>query len=107
AGRQWQAGQIRVFQYPGVCHSQCQRCSQGSDSSEACRTKRLSVSTVMKLAYMYATPDVEPAQVTAIQGPIAATLETISRTGYTGVELLVCNPAQIDRRALASAIGTT
>jgi len=61
----------------------------------------------MKLAYMYATPDVEPAQVTAIQGPIAATLETISRTGYTGVELLVCNPAQIDRRALASAIGTT
>ncbi len=58
----------------------------------------------MKLAYMYATPDVSPAQVTAIQGEIGPTLARIRRTGYTGVELLVRDPARIDSAALESAV---
>ncbi|EKF20439.1 sugar phosphate isomerase/epimerase family protein [Nitratireductor pacificus] len=58
----------------------------------------------MKLAYMYATPDVAPARVTAIQGPIGAAMSSIAWAGYAGVELLVCNPGLIDRRALADAI---
>src|SRR5579863_6251094 len=57
----------------------------------------------MKLAYMYATPDVLPAQVTAIQGKIAPTLARIRRTGYSGVELLVRDPRRIDTAALESA----
>ena len=57
----------------------------------------------MKLAYMYATPDVSPAQVTAIQGEIAPTLARIRRTGYSGVELLVRDPRRIDTAALKSA----
>ena len=58
----------------------------------------------MKLAYMYATPDVAPAKVAAIQGPVEATMHSIAAAGYGGVELLVCDPGRIDRRALAAAI---
>lgn len=57
----------------------------------------------MKLAYMYATPDVSPAQVTAIQGEIAPTFAQIRRTGYSGVELLVRDPRLIDAAAVESA----
>ncbi|MFC5584661.1 sugar phosphate isomerase/epimerase family protein [Nitratireductor kimnyeongensis] len=59
---------------------------------------------MMKLAYMYATPDVAPARVTAVQDPIETAMKNIAETGYSGVELLVCDPARIDRRALAAAI---
>lgn len=61
----------------------------------------------MKLAYMYATPDVTHMQVTAIQGDPFETLEYLRHTGYTGVEFLVANPAALDavmlRRAVAEA----
>lgn len=58
----------------------------------------------MKLAYMYATPDVSPAQVTAIQGEIGPTLALIRKTGYSGVELLVRDPRSIDAAALESSV---
>ena len=58
----------------------------------------------MKLAYMYATPDVSPARVTAIQGEIGPTLARIRRTGYSGVELLVRDPRRIDAEELESAV---
>jgi sugar phosphate isomerase/epimerase len=58
----------------------------------------------MKLAYMYATPDVALAPVTAIQGEIGPTLARIRRTGYTGVELLVRDPRRIDAAALEAAV---
>lgn len=58
----------------------------------------------MKLAYMYATPDVGHSRVTAIQGDIAATLAQIRKTGYEGVEFLVCNPEQINISALEAAV---
>jgi sugar phosphate isomerase/epimerase len=58
----------------------------------------------MKLAYMYATPDVTHTQVTAIQGEIGPTLARIRSTGYSGVELLVRDPRRIDVAALESAV---
>lgn len=58
----------------------------------------------MKLAYMYATPDVTHPQITAIQGEIAPTLARIRRVGYSGVELLVREPRRIDANALELAI---
>lgn len=58
----------------------------------------------MKLAYMYATPDVTHSNVTAIQGDIAVTLGLIRKTGYTGVELLVRDPSAIDAAALEAAV---
>lgn len=58
----------------------------------------------MKLAYMYATPDVTHVKVTAVRGEIAATLDRIRHAGYSGVELLVADPALIDRRALRRAV---
>lgn len=58
----------------------------------------------MKLAYMYATPEVTHSKVTAIQGEIAPTLARIREVGYQGVELLVCDPARIDARAVEKAI---
>ena len=58
----------------------------------------------MRLAYMYATPDVTHSNVTAIRGEIAATMALIRATGYSGVELLVRDPRQIDWRALQAAI---
>jgi sugar phosphate isomerase/epimerase len=58
----------------------------------------------MKLAYMYATPDVNHSQVTAIQGDIAATLAHIRQVGYQGVEFLVSDPARIDAAALSKAV---
>ena len=58
----------------------------------------------MRLAYMYATPDVTNSNVTAIRGEIAATMALIRATGYSGVELLVRDPRQIDWRALQAAI---
>ncbi|MCC2596758.1 sugar phosphate isomerase/epimerase [Pusillimonas sp. MFBS29] len=57
----------------------------------------------MKLAYMYATPDVRHSKVTAIQGDIKPTLAKIRQVGYEGVELLVCDPARIDANALEDA----
>ena len=61
----------------------------------------------MKLAYMYATPDVAPARVTAIQGPMEDVLLGLAAAGYAGVELLVCDPARIQRTALRDAIGAS
>lgn len=58
----------------------------------------------MKLAYMYATPDVTHTNVTAIQGEIGPTLARIKGTGYSGVELLVRDPRHIDVAALESAV---
>ena len=58
----------------------------------------------MKLAYMYATPDVTHSQVTAIQGEIAPTLARIRSAGYSGVELLVRDPRRIDANALELAV---
>lgn len=58
----------------------------------------------MKLAYMYATPDVTHDKVTAIRGDIAPTLNRIRDVGYSGVELLVADPARINRGALRHAV---
>jgi sugar phosphate isomerase/epimerase len=58
----------------------------------------------MKLAYMYATPDVTHDNVTAIRGEMAPVLNLIRDTGYDGVELLVADPARIDRAALRRAV---
>ena len=52
----------------------------------------------MRLAYMYATPDVTHSNVTAIRGEIAATMALIRATGYSGVELLVRDQAGHVRR---------
>lgn len=61
----------------------------------------------MKLAYMYATPEVAPAHVTAIQGDAAACFARIRELGYEGVELLVRDPRVLDHglieRQLADA----
>ncbi len=61
----------------------------------------------MKLAYMYATPEVAPAHVTAVQGDAAACFARIKELGYEGVELLVRDPRAIDHglieRQLADA----
>ncbi|CAH1651948.1 Hydroxypyruvate isomerase [Hyphomicrobiales bacterium] len=61
----------------------------------------------MKLAYMYATPEVAPAHVTAIQGDASACFARIRELGYDGVELLVRDPRAIDHglieRQLAEA----
>lgn len=58
----------------------------------------------MKLAYMYATPDVGHSKVTAIQGDLEPTLEHIRRTGYTGVEFLVRDPSVLDAAAIEDAV---
>lgn len=58
----------------------------------------------MKLAYMYATPDVTHSNVTAIQGEMAPTMALIRSTGYSGVELLVRDPGGIDAAALETAV---
>ncbi|MBR7654308.1 sugar phosphate isomerase/epimerase [Brucella oryzae] len=61
----------------------------------------------MKLAYMYATPEVAPAHVTAIQGDAPACFARIRELGYDGVELLVRDPRALDHalieRQLADA----
>lgn len=61
----------------------------------------------MKLAYMYATPEVAPARVTAVQGDAAACFARIRELGYDGVELLVRDPRAFDHalieRQLADA----
>lgn len=54
----------------------------------------------MKLAYMYATPEVAPARVTAIQGDAAACFARIRQLGYEGVELLVRDPRAFDHALL-------
>jgi sugar phosphate isomerase/epimerase len=58
----------------------------------------------MKLAYMYATSDVTHSKVTAVQGDASNVLDQIRNVGYSGVELLVADPALIDRRALRRAV---
>ncbi|TYB87887.1 sugar phosphate isomerase/epimerase [Oceaniovalibus sp. ACAM 378] len=58
----------------------------------------------MKIAYMYATPDVIHDKVTAIRGDMAPVLNLIRETGYDGVELLVADPARIDRAELRRAV---
>lgn len=51
----------------------------------------------MKLAYQAATPDVRPAPgVTAYQGDLETSFSRIQQCGYDGVELMVCDPDQID-----------
>lgn len=61
----------------------------------------------MRLAYMYATPEVAPARVTAVQGDPAACFARIRELGYEGVELLVRDPRAFDHalieRQLADA----
>lgn len=57
----------------------------------------------MKLAYMYATPDVGHSQVTAIQGDLEPTLLLVRNTGYTGVEFLVRDPSTLDGAAIQAA----
>lgn len=58
----------------------------------------------MRLAYMYATPDVTHDKVTAIRGEMAPVLNRIRDVGYQGVELLVADPARINRVALRRAV---
>ncbi len=58
----------------------------------------------MKLAYMYATPDVRHSRVTAIQGDVEQTLAQIRQVGYEGVEFLVSDPASIDVTSLEKAV---
>ena len=58
----------------------------------------------MKLAYMYATPDVTHDQVTAIQGDPFETLERLRCIGYTGVEFLVADPGALDAAMLRRAV---
>lgn len=58
----------------------------------------------MKLAYMYATPDVTHDKVTAIQGDPFETLEHLRAIGYTGVEFLVANPGAMDTVQLRRAV---
>lgn len=57
----------------------------------------------MKLAYMYATPEVSPAKVTAIQGEPEEAFERIRATGYGGVELLVRDPSAFDHARIERA----
>lgn len=54
----------------------------------------------MKLAYMYATPEVAPANVTAVQGDPAACFSRIRELGYEGVELLVRDPRAFDHAVI-------
>ncbi|MFD1040469.1 sugar phosphate isomerase/epimerase family protein [Virgibacillus byunsanensis] len=58
----------------------------------------------MKLAYMYATPDVNHSNVTAIQGDMFETLTYIQKIGYSGVELLVRDPREINQNRLKDII---
>lgn len=58
----------------------------------------------MKLAYMYATPEVAPARVTAIQGDAAACFARIRELGYEGVELLVRDPRAFDHALIERQI---
>lgn len=58
----------------------------------------------MKLAYMYATPDVTHNEVTAIQGDMSEVLSQIRQIGYTGVEFLVRDPRIIDQKKLRKII---
>lgn len=58
----------------------------------------------MKLAYMYATPDVGHHQVTAIRGPAEEVLPFLRRTGYSGVEFLVRDVEAMDQDAVACVI---
>lgn len=55
----------------------------------------------MKIAYQYATADVTHSNVTAIQGDPAEVFKFLRKTGYTGVEFLVRDPAMIDQPTLA------
>src|SRR5699024_8484698 len=96
--------QGRIFQHPGICHSECERREERSHSCANGRQQRLPVHAHMKLAYMYATPDVGHSKVTAIQGDPSSTLARIRETGYTGVELLVRDPREIDVVALHDAV---
>ena len=67
----WPAGEVRIFQRSGIRHPQRQRDSQGSHPRQARRTERLQVPRSMKLAYMYATPDVSPATVRRSRAELA------------------------------------
>ena len=58
----------------------------------------------MKLAYMYATPDVSHSNVTAIQGDPFSTLERLRQIGYSGVEFLVADPGSLDAVSLRRAV---
>lgn len=51
----------------------------------------------MKLCYQVATPDVAKADsVTAFQGPLENSFQTLSEMGYDGVELMTLNPSELD-----------
>ena len=53
----------------------------------------------MKLAYQVSTPEVEKSPaVTSYQGDLAAAFACLRETGYDGAELMVCDPARVDRR---------
>lgn len=55
----------------------------------------------MKLCYQVATPDVMIApSVTAFQGDLSGSLETLSELGYDGVEFMTLNPNKLDWRQI-------
>jgi len=58
----------------------------------------------MKLAYMLATDEVGPHQVTALRGPPEAACAAIRAAGFAGVELLIRDAAAIDQGAVERAV---
>jgi sugar phosphate isomerase/epimerase len=55
----------------------------------------------MKLSYQVATPEVRIApNVTAYQGDLEHSFASVKACGYQGVELMVCNPALVDREKI-------
>ena len=58
----------------------------------------------MKLAYVVATPDVRGTDATAYIGPTEPFFRELHRLGYDGVELMVRDPNEIDRRRDATLL---
>jgi sugar phosphate isomerase/epimerase len=55
----------------------------------------------VKLAYAVATPDTVDATMLAMRGPLARSFATLARLGYSGVDLMVRDPAALEPDALA------
>lgn len=54
----------------------------------------------MKLAYVVATPDVLGTDATAYIGPTEPFFRELRRLGYDGVELMIRDPNEVDRRSI-------
>ncbi len=54
----------------------------------------------MKLSFVVTTPDVTGTDVTAYRGPLDVFFRQLGQLGYQGVELMVRDPAKVDRAAL-------